>query len=194
MPAQPQPWCCCAQSLETPQQDSSGAPLSGSHRRRLELETETSVVQHPCATAPARTLLTERHRSTLSCPLASPCPPCDIYSIFSNPNTFSSKQQIWKQHCGSWGHVSLTSRATAALACPDSLLQSNVPSAQPAGQGAAHSQSQTMARSLLTERLHKPMESGQDTSIGKFFSFTNYMEKVTHTLLQQSLLRITLQL
>lgn len=51
-----------------------------------------------------------------------------------------------------------------------------------------------MARSLLTERLHKPMESGQDMSIGKFFSFTNYMEKVTHTLLQQSLLRITLQL
>lgn len=36
------------------------------------------------------------NRGASSCPLASPCPPCDIYSIFSNQNTFSSKQQIWK--------------------------------------------------------------------------------------------------
>lgn len=90
--------------------------------------------------------------------------------------------------------MSLTSRATAALAWPESLLQSNVPSAQPAGQGAVPSQSQTTACSLLTEHLHKPIEPGQDTSIGMLFSFTNHMEKVTHIPLQQSPLGITLQL
>lgn len=88
--------------------------------------------------------------------------------------------------------MSLTSRAAAALACPDSLLQSNVPSAQPAGQGAVHFQSQTTACSLPTEHLHKPMEYGQDMSTGMFFYFTNYMEKVTPHF--SSLLRITLQL
>lgn len=46
VPAQPQPLCCCAQSLGTPHQDSAGAELPG-HSRRLELETDTSVVQHP---------------------------------------------------------------------------------------------------------------------------------------------------
>lgn len=38
------------------------------------------------------------------------------------------------------------------------------------------------------------LESGQDTGTGMFFSFTNYLENVTHTPLQQSPLIITLQL
>lgn len=81
--------------------------------------------------------------------------------------------------------MSLTSRATAALA--DSLLQSNVPSAQPAGQGAVSSQSQTAACWLLTEHLHKPTEPGQDTGTG-MFSFTNDMEKSnTHPAAVESL-------
>lgn len=77
--------------------------------------------------------------------------------------------------------MSLTSRAQQ---------QSNVPSAQPAGPGAAHSQSQATARS----HLHQPLESRTDTGTGMFFSFTNYLENVTHTPLQQSPLRIILQL